>query len=512
MSDFLLSVDVCAGTLRLEVEGPCVSRHANLEGGATGAFAGDLVPRDGRVLAPEEALAAVARGDQTVLARLHGGYAFATWHPGTRTLTLLRDAVGRWSLYHAVSSTTPTTIVAGTSATAVARAAGLLDGVDPDAADEFWAEGFVRPTRTIFQGVTPLPLGELTRFWPRADDVPGINRAATPARPAGGPRCDDEDPGAVRKTLGGLFEAAMERVLADRALRPTTLTLSGGIDSTLVAVFAARLGVKPRAVTLGALVPGTQDELWARFAAHRTGLTVSVVRPHLQPLVPLIARSATSPDQPFWVKSLAMYQALAETAEAGGVLLTGDCADGVFLGGTDARKWTQDLSPARPSVAFGPPLPPWLGSTGRDQATNHAVGHLLARQLHVTRALGVLARSPFIDWDIMSFARSLPRHLLLEPGRTKAVLQDQLSGWPALFLNRPKLGFPFRLRWAVAARMELDAVAAGVSERAIERFRARLPARLQTAPRDWRRADVFRHFDDVLKLLSWSAFKRQAVA
>ncbi len=507
-----MSVDVCTGVLELEVEGPFASRCTGLEGGATGAFAGDLAPRGGRVCIHEEALAAIIRGDRAALARLHGGYAFAAWDPETHTLTLLRDAVGRWSLYHAVSTTGPSTLIVGTSATAVARRAGLVHRIDPDAADEFWAEGFVRPSWTIFNGVTPLPLGELTRFWPRDDGVPGVNRAAAPARPAEGARCFDDDPSVVRRTLGGLFETAMERILRDRELRPPLLTLSGGIDSTLVAVLTARLGVQPRTVTLGSLVPGTQDELWARFAARRTGLALSVVRPHLQPLAPLIARSATSPDQPFWVKSLAMYRALAEAREAAAVLITGDCADGVFLGGTDARKWTQGLSPARPSVAFGPPLPPWLGSTGRDQATNHAVGHLLARQLHVTRALGVVARSPFIDWDVMSFARSLPRHLLLQPGRTKGVLQDQLSDWPALFLNRPKLGFPFRLRWAVAARMELGAVAAAVSERAFERFRARLPASLQASPRSWRKADIFRHFDDVLRLVSWSAFERQVAA
>jgi asparagine synthetase B (glutamine-hydrolysing) len=507
MTDFLITAELRSGAIRVVTSGQLASRHTFGAGRFEGCFAGDLLGRSGLAPAAAQALEALGASDATRLTDLHGGYALAVWDGATRALTLLCDAVGRWTLHHAVSARSPTTLIVGTSARAVAREAGLLDRITSEAADEFWVEGFVRPARAVFAGVQPLRLGERVRFHLDAD---APRATCDLVRPAPGPRCVDDDPTVVRQTLGALLESAMDRVTHDAPTTRPVVTLSGGIDSTLVAALASRRVRNLSALTLGALVPGTQDELWARYAAARLGVRLSVIRPHLGPLGPLIARSAGAPEQPLWVKTLAMYRALAESHGQARVLLTGDCADGVFLGGTEAWKWTGDMSATAAPVDFGPPLPEWLGTTGRDQATNHAVGHLLARQLHVTRDLGVLARSPFIDWDLMSYARSLPRHILLQPGRTKAVLQEQLAGWPQLFLNRPKLGFPFRLRWAMAARGELGALPALVSPRSVERFRGRLPRGLQRQPDRWGTTDIFRHFDDVLRLVSWTAFDREA--
>jgi asparagine synthetase B (glutamine-hydrolysing) len=497
---------------------PLTTAHGVGRGEQAVVISGDLLPRDGaRPLAREDVAHAVASREDATLAGLHGGYAIAAWDAGARTLTLLRDGLGRWPLYHAVSTTEPWLVVAGTSATAVARASGRLGDLEPVALDEYWTEGFIRPTRSAFRGVHPVLPGERLRItWPPGPEAtrgePGAARPAIASDrlvPRDGARCEDDDPAAVRATLRGLFEEATRRLLHDADVQRPLLTLSGGIDSTLVAELTARRLPQIRALTLGALIPLTQDEPWARLAARRTGITLDTVRPYLRPLAPLIARCVGRPDQPLWAKLLAMYHALAERHGEARVVITGDCADGVFLGGTDDVKWTRlSASQAIPCVPFGPPLPAWLGPLGRDQASNHAVGHLLARQYHGTRTLGVLARTPFIDWDVMSYARSLPKHVLLQPGKTKAVLQEQLAGWPEPFLNRPKMGFPFRMRWATLARGELGAVAAQVSQAGVARFADRLPRSLGPDPARWGMADIFHNFDDILRLVGWSAFAR----
>jgi hypothetical protein len=70
------------------------------------------------------------------------------------------------------------------------------------------------------------------------------------------------------------------------------------------------------------------------------------------------------------------------------------------------------------------------------------------------------------------------------------------------------MGFPFLLRWATLARGELAAVAAQVSPAAVARFADRLPRALGPDPAMWQSSDIFHHFDDVLRLVGWSAFAR----
>ncbi|MFM8470948.1 MAG: asparagine synthase-related protein, partial [Limisphaerales bacterium] len=95
----------------------------------------------------------------------------------------------------------------------------------------------------------------------------------------------------------------------------------------------------------------------------------------------------------------------------------------------------------------GPPLPPWFGGWARHTVTEGLIGHMHARLDRASAEQGLEARCPFLDWDVMAFARSLPRELLFHRPVAKALLKSQLDGWPRWFVDRSKMGFSHSLRW-----------------------------------------------------------------
>jgi asparagine synthase (glutamine-hydrolysing) len=124
---------------------------------------------------------------------------------------------------------------------------------------------------------------------------------------------------------------------------------------------------------------------------------------------------------------------------------------------------------------------------------------------------GVEIRSPLLDWDLMAFARGLPPSVLLRDGHMKALLKAELDSWPDWFIERPKVGFTFRLRWfwltsGFSGAREL------VSDESVERFRPFLPAPLRKRPQRWSTRAIFRHFKPAWKLMVWTAFERRLAA
>ena len=108
----------------------------------------------------------------------------------------------------------------------------------------------------------------------------------------------------------------------------------------------------------------------------------------------------------------------------------------------------------------------------------------------------------------MSYVRSLPQEMMLRPGRSKGLLKVHLDHWPSSFVDRPKMGFGYNLRWAWAVQ-GLGGLRRLVDEGAVARFEAYLPTTLRGAPSAWRRRDLFRHFDLVTRLAAWSAWRRR---
>ena len=121
---------------------------------------------------------------------------------------------------------------------------------------------------------------------------------------------------------------------------------------------------------------------------------------------------------------------------------------------------------------------------------------------------GLEARCPFLDWDVMVFARSLPRELLFHRPVAKALLKSQLDGWPRWFVDRPKMGFSYSLRWGWGAR-GFAGLREMVEPEAQATFASCLPKELMAPAHEWSRATIFRHFVAAWRLAVWSLFLRR---
>ena len=294
--------------------------------------------------------------------------------------------------------------------------------------------------------------------------------------------------------------------------KPTVL-LSGGIDSTLISKFArdiCRKSSRPlEAITLRSLVPLTQDEAYARFAARRMNLGLRLVRLDLSDLPDAIAKAIDLQDEPLGMPAFFLLERLINALSSrSSIVLSGDGGDELFLGYGRAADWFVKERVDRASqtqVNYGLEVSPWMSDWAKRTASEILVGHMLAKADRASAEQGIELRCPFLDGDLINYARSLPFEILVDGGQTKALLKKQLSDWPRWFLNRTKLGFAYNLRWHWALS-DYSGLREMIDKTAIDTFSGYLPLRLRCAAHKWGLRDIFGNFEAVWRLLAWSAF------
>ncbi len=220
-------------------------------------------------------------------------------------------------------------------------------------------------------------------------------------------------------------------------------------------------------------------------------------------------------DEPLGMISFFPLALLIKRAkDYGKILLTGDGADEVFLGYGQPNDWTEPMrgadeyDPCELEVNVGPALPSWFSPWGRWSAGHSLLGHMFTKVDRASSEQGVEVRCPLVDWDLMAFVRSLPPAELFFTGRPKALLKAQLPNWPTWFLERPKLGFPYHLRWAWAVR-RFAGLRDLVNPESVEAFGELVPAPLRCQPGRWPFLAILKHFPAVWKLLAWSRFTQR---
>lgn len=189
-----------------------------------------------------------------LLDRLDGMFAFGLWDRGRGELLLARDRLGEKPLHTTVLP--DGTIAFASELCGLLALPGIDRRLDPGAAEDYLALGYIPDPATIYRGIRRLPAGSflLLRRGEAALPAPRRYWSAPTALAVAAPSATE----AAAELRRRLDESVRERLMSDV---PLGCFLSGGVDSGAVTAFAsaARAGGSPlETFTIG--FPGANDE------------------------------------------------------------------------------------------------------------------------------------------------------------------------------------------------------------------------------------------------------------
>jgi asparagine synthase (glutamine-hydrolysing) len=343
---------------------------------------------------------------------LEGMYAFAIWDGRRRRLLLVRDRFGEKPLFYTERDGT---LVFASELTSLLAGIRDIPTIDTAALDAYFTYGYVSADRSVLAGVKQLRAGHLL-VWDADRQRSNIRRYWRP--PGHGDGRNRPLSELVSETAELLDRSVKSRLISDV---PLGVFLSGGVDSTLVAVLAARhTAGRLKTFTVDYDVGSVGERAGARAAAtaigsdhHELVLTTNTVRD----LVPGLLGQL---DQPLADPAFVPLWALSDFARSHvTVAVGGEGADELF-GGYPRYRW----------LARGAALPRWMPRR-LAAATAGSIGRASGRR-QLSRLGDVLAPSPLlerhVDW--VTAKRRRLRARLYGP-RLREVLRDAPVEAPA---------------------------------------------------------------------------------
>ena len=434
------------------------------------------------------------------LRKLRGMFGLVIVDAQARCVYLARDPIGKKPLFFAQW---PNGTYFGSSVIALLAASGEEAQIVQNSVGEFWEHGHVEPHKSLVAGCSPVPPGQVVELdWHGA--IIRVD-SCTPAIES--EQCADVE--TARERVSELILQSVKRRLSNNP-KPVSL-LSGGVDSTVV-TSKMKQAIGGAAITLGSFLPGANDEKYARFAGKRMEIPLEVVRARSKNLAEDSLWALDLQDEPLGMISFFPLVLMIRAAkDYGKILLTGDGGDEVFLGYGKPDDWMEKIDDEGRPLSEGKnpisplPLPAWMSTWGKAMVTQSLVGHMFTKLDRASAEQGVEARCPLLDWDLVSFVRTLRPDTIFFDGRPKALLKSQLDGWPTSFIDRPKMGFTYNLRWQWGST-RFNGLRELVTRESVEMFSSQLPEDLRTAPGNWKSLAIFKNFSAVWKLLAWSRF------
>lgn len=275
----------------------------------------------------EVVLAAYRAWGEACLERLTGMFAFAIFDASRRSLFLARDRVGEKPLYY---SHRDGRLRFASELKSLMADPAMPRELDVEALHLYLAYGYVPGDHCILRGVRKLPAGCAALYDIGADTL-RLWRYWTLPEPFRGPGAEPEP---LVDELDALLSASVERQMV--ADVPVGVLLSGGVDSSVITAFAARLSSKPvKTFTVTFPGQGSFDE-----AAHAKIVARHFATEHLElpvepatlDLMPLLARQF---DEPMADSSMIpTYLVSKLVREHCTVALGGDGGDELFGGYT----------------------------------------------------------------------------------------------------------------------------------------------------------------------------------
>jgi asparagine synthase (glutamine-hydrolysing) len=278
----------------------------------------------------EAILHAYAEYGADCVRHLRGMFAFALWDGARRRLVLARDPMGEKPLYLYEREGS---LVFASEMKALLRSGLIPFELDPEAVNLFFHYQYVPEPRTAVKGVRKLDAARLLvvdvepwrveeRCYWRMEDAPPI---------------EGDAPALIREQL----EAASE--LVTRADVPVGVALSGGLDSSAVAAFAARRrpgALHAFSVGYAGRPEGLDERDDARALARHLGLPFHEVEVETREIVEFFPELNYWRDDPIADYSGHAYYAVMRRAREEGVpvMLQGQGGDELFWGYPQLRQ------------------------------------------------------------------------------------------------------------------------------------------------------------------------------
>ncbi|MEO6323710.1 MAG: asparagine synthase (glutamine-hydrolyzing) [Thermoanaerobaculia bacterium] len=411
----------------------------------------------------------------TILAKLKGMFAFALWDGRKGELVLARDPMGIKPLYYWTSETGG--IVFASEIKAFLALDSFHAEIDSRSLRQYMEFNFIPdPERSSLKGVKKLPAGHFL--------VVGPGQAG---RKLYAPRCYFSAPKVegsrigsgedrVERLHGVLSQVVKEHMVADV---PVGLLLSGGLDSSLVAAFAAKHG-PVRTITMGFADSEIDERPHARLVSQFIGSQHEEVLISSADVVSGVEEAIWYADDLFgdWglISTMPLYRKCREAGVK--VVLVGEGSDELFGGygnflaadraqqnggsflrialrlyqGYSGRRWGRELGPfietfrsLRNEVEGDTFSAVRLFETRYQLPNNYNM-----KVDKASMAASVEARVPFLDVRVAEEAYRTPREFLLRGGSDKDLLRrvaERYALLPAETIRRPKFGAGIASSW-----------------------------------------------------------------
>ena len=422
-------------------------------------------------------------------AHLPGTFALAVFDERADRALLARDPFGERPLY---GGEPERGVVAFASEPHALLDAGFVARTaDRTVLADVFRTGYVPNGACIWSGMRSIPAASLVEI----DLAKGRIRERRWWRPAGD-QVDCSLSEAATAVAAELDRAVASQLEADR---PVGVLLSGGLDSSSVAVAAS--GHRPGVAAFTCEVPGDSEVPWAEAVAADHPLDLHVYRPDEAALADDLVLASRSWGEPFGdSSSLLTWQLSRFVAERVKVVLTGDGADellgGYVVWARDALQATDPQAVARPWWRRTPPpagsavarayasyrntvdpeglaklgLPPrsaadidtapyrWgtVEDICRFDLDHYLPGDILVKTDRASMAHGLEVRAPFLDRRLAELCLSLPPRAKVDAHHEKLALRAAFGPvLPDGLIDRRKQGFGAPMdRWL--ARPEID--------------------------------------------------------
>ncbi len=210
----------------------------------------------------EVLLAAYEEWGEECLTRLRGMFVFAIWDESLQQLFLARDRAGQKPLFYTRHNGA---FFFASEIKALLETAPIPRRLNPDALHEYFTFGYVGGQNCLLEGIWKLPpahamtvqAGHEPRIW-RYWSLPNASQSSDSAEEL------------VERLEQKLSDSVRYRLIADV---PVGLMLSGGVDSSLLAVMAARHSSAVKSYCIGFPDDAKLDESrYARSIAEHVGL------------------------------------------------------------------------------------------------------------------------------------------------------------------------------------------------------------------------------------------------